>query len=556
MAGNSVNKSLFLILALVISVLTGFSSVPSRAYDVKSDIRAFVEVQNDLSGKTIILHSNDVHGAIEGYAYVAALKKKLQKDGAEVILVDSGDYSQGTYKGLDAINAMNAAGYDIATIGNHEFDYGFDNLQAYLSSADFRIICADIYDSNNDSITDPNTIYVTESGVKLGFFGLATPETPHGVKPVYVEGLKFLSGKEMYDCAQNQINELKAQGSDLIICLSHLGVKEESAIDGNRSLDVYANTKGMDIMLDAHSHTVMTQGVNGEPVSSTGAQFQNIGVVIIDDAKKTIEDHYLLDFENVKNALEPDPAAKATINSIIKRVQDENGIVVVESEVDLVGDRSPGNRTQETNMGNLVTDALVWSITGEDGIVTVQKDHVVSVINGGSVKKSIGKGNVTKNDFIDALPYANTITVVCLTGEQLLEALEASTFCIPQECGSYPQTAGIKFTIDTTVPFAEGEVYPTSDYHRPVIIRRVTIHEINGQPFSLDDTYAIVTNDYCASGGGGYGVFKNASDHYDTGIYVTDAIIDYLKEEFGGVIPESIYGSAENEQTIIIQENK
>lgn len=554
---SKVLLSIILVIAIIVNF---FPSVTSYAYDFKSDIRTIGAVPSDLTGKTIILHSNDVHGAIEKYAYVAALKKNLQERGAEVILVDSGDYSGGTFyvsafRGRDAITAMNAADYDIATLGNHEFDYGYDVLKSNISIADFQIICADIYDSNNKPIANPNTIYVTKSRLKLGLFGLTTPKTKISVSPAYVKDLNFLSGTELYTCAQDQVEELKSSGCDLIICLSHLGVDDDAAIVGDRSVDVFSHTKGIDIMLDAHSHAVMTKGADGEPVLSTGTQFENVGIVIIDNVGKVIEDQYLINFKSIQNVLAPDAETEAAISLIIKGVQDEYGAVFAKSEVNLVGEEDPGNRTQETNMGDFITDALIWRACRMDGVIAVSKDHVVSVINGGAIKEGIAKGDITKNDLLGALPYGNTISIVYLTGAKLLETMEAATYSAPQASGSYPQTAGIKFTVDTTVPFDKGDVYATSDNHRPAKIQRVTINEICGKPFSLDDTYAVVTNDYCAVGGGSYGAFAEMESNYDTGIIITDAIVDYIETEHGGVIPESIYGTARNEQTIITKSN-
>ena len=167
-----------------------------------------------LTGKTVILHSNDVHGAIDLYAAMASLKADYEAQGAEVILADAGDYSQGTvyvsvHKGADAVTMMNATGYDVATIGNHEFDYGYAQLAENMKAAKFKVLCAD-----GKTIFDANTI-IEKGGVKIGFFGLETPEAQTKANPKLIEGLKFLAGKdgkELYACADAQVKALKEQG--------------------------------------------------------------------------------------------------------------------------------------------------------------------------------------------------------------------------------------------------------------------------------------------------------------------------------------------------------
>ena len=171
-----------ILLASALVFTTNVATITSHAANVVAEVKSIADVPADLSGKTIILHSNDVHGAIGRYPYIASVKQNFQGRGAEVILVDAGDYAQGTpyvaqTKGLDAIMAMNAAGYDIATIGNHEFDYGIPQVKANLAVAKFKTVCANILDANGNLFLTPNTMYTTKSGMKLGFFGVDTPET-------------------------------------------------------------------------------------------------------------------------------------------------------------------------------------------------------------------------------------------------------------------------------------------------------------------------------------------------------------------------------------------
>ena len=493
-------------------------------------------------GKTVILHSNDVHGNIAGYAYIAQLKDDFKSQGANVILVDAGDYSQGTTyvsttKGADAITMMNAVGYDYATLGNHEFDYGYPQLKENMEKAEFTVLCADVLE-DGEPIFPASEIYVS-GGVNIGLFGLETPEAQTKANPALIKGLVFPAAEDLYAVTQETVDELRAQGADLVIGLVHLGVDDESIT--NRSVDVYANTTGIDFLIDGHSHTVMTEGENGEPIQSTGTQFEYIGVIVIDNATKTIEENYLQPVKDAEgNAL---VGLKASVSSvaqeIIDRVLGEYGAVFAETTVDLNGDRDPGNRTEETNLGSLITDAMTWVITKDEGSLNVDDAHTVAITNGGGIRASIAAGSITKNDVNTVLPFGNTLAVVYVSGAELLEALEASTFATPTALGGFPQVAGIEFTIDTSADYdANEETYPASTYYGPKTINRVTIDNVNGAPFNADETYAVITNNFLAAGGDTYYAFASATDQYDTGIPLDEALMDYITNELGGVIGE------------------
>ncbi|MCR5501691.1 MAG: 5'-nucleotidase C-terminal domain-containing protein [Lachnospiraceae bacterium] len=552
---RTVNRVLSLILSLVLLVTGSAFSTAAWAGEFPDnypdDLREIYDIPADLSGKTVILHSNDVHGAIGQYAYIASVKENLKKRGAEVILADAGDFSQGTpyvsvSKGKNAVIAMNTTGYDVATLGNHEFDYGYPQLVSNLCAANFKVLCADILDPEGKPITDPSCMFTTKAGLKIGFFGMSTPETLTKVNPALVKGLKFLSGKELYSCAQAQVDALKADGADLVICLSHLGVDYETEIGGNRSVDLVDHTNGIDFLIDGHSHAMMTDGNVKNPVQSTGTKVPTIGVIMIDNATKSIEDHFLISMQG----LQKEVITKAITDKLIQEVNKEYNVVFAQSKVALNGDKDPGNRTEETNLGNLVTDATVYSVTKESGALKVDADHVVAIQNGGGLRAWVKPGSVTMNTIKTVLPFGNSISVVYVTGAELLEALEASTFSLPEALGGYPQTAGIRFTVDTRKPFAKGALYPDSTYYKPASINRVTIESVNGKPFSMTDTYAVITNDFCADGGDTYYVFSNAADRFDTGIILDEAVVDYVKKELNGVIDDR-YAAPRGDVTII-----
>ncbi len=525
--------SVLLAMAMVLSLtVTGFAiedTATTREPEVMTE-------EATMAGKTVILHTNDVHGAIAGYAYITALKADYEAKGAEVILVDAGDYSQGTSyvsvtKGLDAIEMMNAAGYDVVTLGNHEFDYGYTQLKDNMTKAKFKVLCADVFNADGTPIFDANYTYTTKSGVKIGFFGMETPETQTKANPTKIKGLTFATNDAFTKAAADQVEALK--DADVVICLAHLGVDGESK--PYRSTDLYAAVKGIDFIIDGHSHTVMTKGENGEPIQSTGTAFANIGVIVIDDATKKIESNSLFE---IKEDTAKDATVAAAAQKIIDRIDKEYGAVFAKSEVVLNGAKAPnGNRDSETNNGDLITDAMVWKILQDKESLTVDADHVVAVTNGGGIRKAINPGDVTKKNINEVLPFGNTVVTIYITGAELLEALEASTYCTPDAIGGFPQVSGINYTISTAVAYdANAETYPASTYYGPKSINRVTINSINGKEFKADDTYAVITNDFCGGGGDTYYAFAAATAKFDTGIPLDEVVMEYITAELKGVI--------------------
>ncbi len=494
-----------------------------------------------LTGKTVILHSNDVHGAIDLYAAMASLKADYEAQGAEVILADAGDYSQGTvyvsvHKGADAVAMMNATGYDVATIGNHEFDYGYAQLAENMKAAKFKVLCADVLGADGKTIFDANTI-IEKGGVKIGFFGLETPEAQTKANPKLIEGLKFLAGKdgkELYACADAQVKALKEQGADLIVCLSHLGIDGSS--EPYTSYDLAKNVKGIDFIIDGHSHSVITAGPNGEDIQSTGTAFANIGVITIDNATKKIvgnelkgiwhkekvegKDVTVVDYKTRDEKVAA--AAKAIIDPIDKAYGEKFAV----SKVTLNGAKAPdGNRDSETNLGDLITDAMLWKIRS-DATIKVPVENVVAITNGGGIRATVKAGDITKKDINTVLPFGNTLAVVYVTGAELLEALEASTFCTPESLGGFPQAAGLQFALKTYEKYdANPDPYPKSTYYGPKSIQRVTIDNVNGKAFDPTATYAVVTNNFVAGGGDTYYAFAAATDQFDTGLPLDEVVM-------------------------------
>ena len=227
------------VLSLLLAVVMTFSlAVTANAAE---------ETAQDLDGDIVILHTNDVHGAISGYAKVAALKDAYEARGAYVLLMDAGDFIQGdptvsTSEGATAVELMNLAGYDVASMGNHEFDYGYQNLKDLEADADFTIVDANVLYNGQVAFED-NVVFTAPNGTKIGVFGLDTPETATKAHPAKIQGVTFLAGDKMFDCAQDQVDALEAEGCEYIICLGHLGIDAEST--GNRSIDLLEKVEGI-----------------------------------------------------------------------------------------------------------------------------------------------------------------------------------------------------------------------------------------------------------------------------------------------------------------------
>ena len=550
------HKCLALLSVLVLFFcITGTAAADLTAEEYAQ--QAFI-VPTRFAGKTVILHSNDVHGAIEGYAFMTELRSEIEAKGGEVIMVDSGDFSQGsiyvsTSKGHAAVEMMNTAGYDVVSLGNHEFDYGYAQLMENLADARFRTVCSNVLlDETGAPILDPATVITTSSGLKLGFVGITTPETVNKVNPGLIHEISFPASTAFYASVQSAVDSLT--DANLIIGLSHLGMDEASAELGYRAIDLYNNVSGFDMLIDGHSHTVMTGAEGGEPIQSAGSGFQYIGVIVINNETAQIENHYLVSTAGLQN----DPEVAAAAQEIMDSVDAQFNTVFATSEVLLSGEENPGCRTEETNLGDLITDAMVWTMIRTGGTDQVDAAHVVGIINGGALRASIEPGDITMREINTVLPFDNTIAVVYVTGAELLEALEASTFATPQPLGSYPQTSGLTFTLDTTRPYAQGSMYSIdgkeSGYYAPASIERVTITSVNGTAFDPEALYAVVTNNYCAAGGDTYNIFNRAISEgsgFDSGMFLGEALVDYITSVQMGTITAEAYGEPRGSQTQI-----
>ena len=500
----------------------------------------------------VIVHTNDVHGAIQGYAKVAALADKYEAEGAYVLVLDAGDFSQGdpavnVSEGATAIELMNMAGYDAVALGNHEFDYGFETLKKNMESAQFPVLAANVK-YNGELAFDDAAVFTTPGGTKIGVFGLDTPETATKAHPGKIQGVTFAGGEELYQIAQDMVKMLREdEGCNYVICLGHLGIDDETAATGNRSIDLLNKVTGIDVFIDGHSHSTEEEIVEktntdrkvGDTIlTSTGTKLENIGVVTIKDSTITTT---CLSTEDMGAA---DDAIAARAAAIIAEIEADYGTVFAKTEVTLNGEKDPGNRTQETNLGDLITDALVWGAEQQGETVDA------AITNGGGIRATIEAGDITKKDINTVLPFGNTLSIIKITGAELLEVLEASTFCTPEAIGGFPQVSGIEFTLDTTKAYDQGEEYPGTTYFAPKTINRVTISTVGGKAFDPAATYTIATNDFMASGGDTYYCFVNATANYDLGLPMDEVVMDYVNTVLGGTVTAEKYGEPAGRITV------
>ena len=446
---------------------------------------------NKLRGyKTIsIVHVNDTHGRIEeneknGELGFAKLKTYFDNKNSNnnALLLNAGDVVHGTTfatisRGESVIDVMNQMGFDAMTAGNHDFNYGYQRLVELNNRANFPIFAANVTNQDGNNIIDSNSI-IDVDGVKVGIFGLATEETKTKSSPANTEGLTFANSIET---AQNEVNNLRNQGAQIIICLSHLGEDKESK---ETSTMIAENVEGIDLIIDGHSHTELQNGryVGNTLIAQAKAHGYFIGDVTLlldKDNKIVSKSASLKPYARMKHLY----ANKETL-ALIEAVSNENKKVldqnVGQTSVDLEGARDMV-RTRETNLGNYITDAMIKA-TGAD----------VAITNGGGIRDSISAGNITKGDVLTVFPFTNFAVTLEVPGSVIKEALEHGLTDAPNSAGKFPQIGGMIVKYDSTRPAGD----------------RVTEITIAGEAIDPNKNYNLVTNDFMSIGGDGYEMFK------------------------------------------------
>ncbi|MEG1149465.1 MAG: 5'-nucleotidase C-terminal domain-containing protein, partial [Niameybacter sp.] len=431
-----------------------------------------------------IIHTNDTHTRIEesandgmGFAKVAdkvnQVRTRYGKD--HVLLLDGGDTLHGlplitSTKGEAMTKVMNALGYDAMTAGNHDFNYGYERLLALDELLEFPVLSANVK-KGQDNVLTPYIIKEV-SGKKVAIFGLSTPDTMIMTHPKNVEGLTFEDPSQV---AQKMVDELKGQ-ADIIIAICHLGLDSNSSITSEK---VAENVKGIDIIVDGHSHTALPEGkvVNDTLIVQTGEYTKNLGQVnILIKADGTFDKVPMHLTKADSASLIPDKAVTELIKELKTHFDVVTEEVVGTTPVRLEGERECV-RTGETNLGNLITNALLEA-TGAD----------VALTNGGGIRASIDAGDITKKEVITVLPFGNYGVMIEATGEELKAALEVGTTKYPEAHGAFSHVAGMSYTFDPARPVGS----------------RVEAILVGGKPIDLNKTYKLATNDFIAAGGDGY----------------------------------------------------
>ena len=494
-----------------------------------------------------ILYTNDVHTYIDKqspkltYAAIADLKQSYQNAGKDVLLVDAGDHVQGTAygsmdEGASIIKLMNAAGYDVATPGNHEFDYGMDRAKAIMKEADFPYLSCNWVDLRTTLRVLPSVKVFVRGGRRIAFVGVTTPETFTKSTPAYFMDKaqrKYIydiqggeDGKKLYDAVQKAIDKAKLL-ADVVIGLGHLGVDPSSS--PWTSEEVIAHTSGFDAFIDGHSHTVMenkqVQDASGKAVTltQTGSYFANVGEMTI-AADGTITTKLIPTHEGM------DATIAAMQTGWVNTVDDMLGEKIAVGDSDFyVSDPATGKRrirSAETNLGDFVADGI-YTYFNE-----VEKLHCdVAIMNGGGIRADVPAGDWTFKTCKQVSPFGNVACLMSVTGKQIQDALEfAARFAGEggKENGGFLQVAGATYEIHTDIPNTvqtdEKNVWIGSATGTPRVQNVKIYDKASGSylPLDLGATYALAGMNYTLRNlGDGFAMFDGA-----------ELIKDYVSEDY------------------------
>ena len=512
-----------------------------------------------------ILYTNDVHTYIDKqapeltYAAIAALKQSYQNAGKKVLLVDAGDHVQGTAygsmdQGASIIELMNAAGYDAATPGNHEFDYGMDRAKELMRDADFPYLSCNWVDLRTNLRVLPEIKVFVRGGVRIAFVGITTPETFTKSTPAYFMNkaqTKYIydilggeDGQKLYSAVQKAVDKAKCL-ADVIIGLGHLGVDPSSS--PWTSEEVIAHTTGFDAFIDGHSHTVMENkqvaDASGRLVTltQTGSYFANVG-------EMTIAPDGTISTRLVSTYDQEDPAVAAEQAAWVNTVDDMLGEKIAVADTKFyITDPATGKRrirSGETNLGDFVADGI-YTYFNE-----VEQLHCdIAIMNGGGIRSDEDAGYWTFKTCKQVSPFGNVACLMSVTGKQIQDALEfAARFAGAEgkENGGFLQVAGATYEIHTDIPNTvqtdDKNVWIGSATGTPRVQNVKIYDRANGTYVPLDEnkTYALAGMNYTLRNlGDGFAMFDGAELIKD---YVSE---DYLVMStyamtFGGVDAEGL----------------
>ena len=501
--------------------------------------------ETESAGGVTVLYTNDIHTYITKdltYSKVAAYKDSLEN----VLLVDAGDHIQGTAygsmdKGATIAQLMNAAGYDLATLGNHEFDYGMDGCMAAIEAADFPYVSCNFYHEANgvagENVLDSYKVFEV-GGVKIAFIGITTPESFTKSTPSYFqdENGNYIygiaggtDGEALYTAVQNAIDAASAE-ADYVIALGHLGVDESSQPWTSR--EVIANTTGLDAFIDGHSHTtipmeeVTDEGGNTVILTQTGSYLDAVGQMTI-AADGTITTQ-LLTAENLAEVT-PDAEVKAIEDAWVAELDEQLGQVIGYSQVTLDNYDAEGNRLvrkQETNTGDFAADALYYLFDEMD------LDVDVAVMNGGGVRNEAVTGEISYQTCKAIHTFGNVACLQTVTGQQLLDALEWGAKDVTAdgsvENGGFLHVSGLRYTINTAIPSTVQQDDKGVWTGGPTGAYRVTNVEVLNnetgayEPLDLTAQYNLAGYNYTLRDlGDGFAMFDGAVN-----------VLDYVSEDY------------------------
>ena len=492
----------------------------------------------------VILYENDVHCAVEGYSKLAAMKNELKSEYEYVGVVSSGDFVQGgtlgaVSKGEYIVELMNLVGYDAIAPGNHEFDYTISRLtELYELSETKYISCNFAKIGEEKTYFEPYTI-VSYGDIDIAYIGIITPETITSARPSQFrnengEIIYTFNESRLYELVQESIDEATEDGADYVIALSHIGYDESGEL--NDVTDVIENTDGLDVVLDAHSHSVIEEKIvkdkSGDDVllSSTGTGFENIGKLTIANGE--------FDTELVKTETytKTDADVDAYIAEINESYAELGNRKIGESKVELITHNEEGTRlvrTAETNLGNLCSDALFF-VTNAD----------VSYVNGGGLRAPIKSGDMTFNDIYSVFPFNNRIVTAEITGQVLLDMLEMSMISYPQEDGAFPHMSGITFSVNKSIPSSikvdeNGFFTKVDGDYRVYDVKVLDKESGNYKALELDKKYILAAADYyILNFGSGMSMFKDAKVVESEGMLDVEVLERYITDNLNGVIGE------------------
>ena len=521
----------------------------------------------------IILYTNDIHCGIEdhiGYAGLAEYKEALEEKTPYVTLVDCGDAIQGEFIGLVSegsyiIDIMNEAEYDLAVLGNHEFDYGMEQLGALIDQSEAQYLgCNITYSGGGENVlSDVKPYEIIKYGpVKVGFIGVTTPGSISSSTPAhFMEDGEYVydfandeEGKELYDCVQGYVDECRVKGADYVILLTHLGDGEVFA--PYSSVDLARATAGVDVILDGHAHSVIScqieENKQGEEVliSSTGTKLSNIGQLVI-TANGNISTGLISDYEKKDEDMEAFLAdIKATYEGELETV-----VAVAEPLLSCYSELGVRRvRNRETPIGNFCADAYRY-VSGAD----------IAFVNGGGIRADLPEGDITYADLFAVHPFGNTLCMVEATGQEILDCLEMCYRIVQQESekdgqaigedGGFQQVSGIKFTVDTSIEPSvivdEYEMFVSVEGTRRIKDVMVQNEQGEYEPLDADAVYTVASHNYLLKeGGSGCGMFADNMFVINEGMLDYQILETYMTEALGGKIGEE-YSQIEGRINIV-----